>query len=240
MLKNIIRQKMMHRYRQLKKDMTSNAKPSYAQCGEDLILQHLFMFLGINKIRYLDIGAHHPTYLSNTYLFYKQGASGVCVEPDPILFMQFPKKRPRDTHLNCGIGSQKGDADFYLMSTPTLNTFSKKEAEHYQESGDHKVLDVIKVNVDSANEIIDKYFDMSPSLISIDVEGWDYEILKVFDFECHRPAVFCVETLQYSENGEERKVSDIFTLMQDKGYVVYADTYVNTIFVEKSVWDKRS
>ena len=240
MLKEIIRKKVMPKYRQLKKDMTTNVKYSYAQCGEDLILQHLFMYLNIPKITYLDIGAHHPTYLSNTFLFYKQGGTGVCVEPDPALYVLFPKQRPKDMHLNCGIASKRGDADFYLMSTPTLNTFSKEEAERYQSSGGQKIQEVIKVHVQTVSEIIEQYFDGLPSLISIDVEGLDYEILKTFDFARYRPAVFCVETLQYFGDKKAKKVDKIQDLMQKNGYMKYADTYINTIFVEESVWHKRA
>ncbi|MFM6249337.1 MAG: hypothetical protein ACKPEQ_09345, partial [Dolichospermum sp.] len=57
---------------------------SYSQCGEDLIINFIFNNLGIINPSYLDIGAHHPTYLSNTYSFYRKGCQGVCVEPDPV------------------------------------------------------------------------------------------------------------------------------------------------------------
>ena len=39
---------------------------SYAQCGEDIMIRYVFDALGTIEIRYLDSGAHHPTYLSNT------------------------------------------------------------------------------------------------------------------------------------------------------------------------------
>ena len=46
---------------------------SYAQSGEDLILAHLFYKLNIAKPTYLDIGANHPSFISNTYFFYLRG-----------------------------------------------------------------------------------------------------------------------------------------------------------------------
>jgi len=42
---------------------------SYCQSGEDLILSLAFYSLGISRPTYLDIGAHHPEYLSNSALF---------------------------------------------------------------------------------------------------------------------------------------------------------------------------
>ena len=227
------------RLRKIQRNRSENAKLSYAQCGEDLILQYLFVALGISKATYLDVGAHHPTYLSNTYLFYENGSSGVCVEPDPSLFEAFPKKRPRDGHLNIGVGTAGGEADFYVMSTSTLNTFSKAEAERYQSYGHHRCTKTIKIKLESINEIIGKHFDTAPNLLSLDVEGLDYLILQTFDFKRFRPQTFCLETLSYTEDKSERKLTEIIELMHANGYMTYADTYVNTIFVDTLAWKNR-
>ena len=66
----------------LKKD----AKVSYSQSGEDLIVDFIFQALKIDNPTYLDIGAHHPSFINNTFFFYEKGCVGVCVEPDPTLF----------------------------------------------------------------------------------------------------------------------------------------------------------
>ena len=48
------------------------SKKSYAMEGEDVFLDFLF---GENKRKgfYIDVGAHHPKKISNTYFFYKKG-----------------------------------------------------------------------------------------------------------------------------------------------------------------------
>lgn len=224
----------------MQRNLSDNAKVSYAQCGEDLILQHLFSAMGKSRITYLDVGAHHPRYLSNTYLFYKQGSRGICVEPDPALFASFPKMRPGDIHLNCGIGIASGKADFYVMSTSTLNTFSKEDAERYISYGQHRLIQTISITLEDINDIIEKYCDGPLSLLSLDVEGLDYPILQSFDFRRFRPVVFCLETLSYTEDNSERKLTEIIELMHGNGYMTYADTYVNTIFVDEQAWKSRS
>ncbi len=213
---------------------------SYAQCGEDLILRFIFDVLGIVKPTYLDIGAHHPTRLSNTYLFYQMGSRGVCVEPDPTLFSIIKKRRYRDICLNVGVGViQEDKADFYVMSEKTLNTFSKEEAERYQSYGNKKIEKVIQIPLMPVNDIIKKNFPICPDLVSLDVEGLDLAILKAFDFSLHRPPVFCIETLTYTEDKSERKITEINDLMSQNNYFPYADTYINTIFVENTAWSKR-
>lgn len=225
--------------RLMKKVAHSSKVVSYAQCGEDLIVNHLLGLLNIPNPVYLDIGAHHPTYLSNTYFFYKKGFRGVCVEPDPRLFMKLSKIRKRDTCLNVGVGSEKmsGDKmDFYIMSSRTLNTFSKAEAERYQGYGNQKIEQVIAIPLISVDDIMKKYFVSTPNFVSLDVEGLDFKIIQSIDFSNYRPEVLCIETLSYTEDRTERKVDEIIELMHQNRYVTYADTYINTIFVEQESW----
>src|SRR3954468_21715772 len=96
------------------------SKRSFSQCGEDLIVDHIFQQLKIEKPSYLDIGAYHPKRLSNTYLFYLKGSRGINVEPDPSLFEAFLNERQEDINLNIGIGPKSGTADFYIMNEPAL------------------------------------------------------------------------------------------------------------------------
>jgi len=191
-------------------------------------------------VRYLDIGAHHPTYLSNTYFFYERGASGVCVEPDPSLTRAFAKARPRDRCLNVGVGPQEGTADFYHMSTPGLNTFSREVAERYQSYGRQRIERVTQVPIRNVNRIIEENFDRAPELVSLDIEGLDLPVLQSLDFSRHRPVVFCIETLSYTEDRTERKLDEIIDWMKRQDYMLYADTYINSVFVERQAWLRRA
>ncbi len=75
-------------YRQRYKDMLRKsysqipAKKSFAQFGEDILLETCFNLLfstDISKIKYLDIGSNDPIIGNNTYFFYKNKASGVLI-----------------------------------------------------------------------------------------------------------------------------------------------------------------
>lgn len=221
----------------LRNVFTRNYQKSYAQSGEDLILAYLFRWLGIAKPAYLDIGAHHPTWLSNTYLLYIAGSSGVCVEPDPDCCASIRRHRKRDVCLNIGVGTGGAQSlKLYVMTARTLNTFSREEAERCQNSknyGDQRIENIVDVQVRSVNEIIHEYMPSGVNLISIDVEGLDYDILREFDFMAYQPEVFCVETLRYQADGSLKKNDDLIRFMQKQGYTIYADTYMNTIFVSQ-------
>lgn len=217
-----------------------HSKISYSQCGEDLIVNSIFAALGIQRPSYIDIGAHDPIYLSNTYLLYLKGCQGVCLEPNPKLYKSFKRKRVRDSCLNMGVGiTSTTEAPFYCMSSSTLSTFSREDAERMANYGNEKIEKVITIPLISFDEVVTKYLPACPNFISLDVEGLDLAILKSIDLVKYRPQVFCVETLTYTEDKTEQKILTTIEFMLDNGYFVYGDTFINTIFVDKAAWAAR-
>jgi len=211
-------------------------RKSYSQCGEDIIVRYVFNVLKLRKPTYLDVGAHHPVFLSNTYAMYKKGSAGVLVEPDPTLYSRIRRKRRRDVSLNVGVADESGILDFYVMSSKTLNTFSKDEAENTEDSN-VRIENTLKIPVITINEILEEYFpDEAPDFLSVDVEGMDLEIIKSMDIRRWRPKIICAETLSYSASTGGEKLSEIHDYLNTHGYRVYADTYINTVFIDSEVW----
>jgi FkbM family methyltransferase len=216
----------------------SQGETSYAQFGEDIMIRFLLRdAFEIADPTYLDVGANHPTLYSNTYLLYRAGHSGICVEPDPQLCNEIKRARPRDNCLPVGIGISNVDkAEFFIFDAKTLNTFSQEEAEKIQKAGQFKLQQKLQVPLVHINDLIDRHASRVPDLVSLDTEGFDVKILQSFDFKRHRPAVFCVETLTYP--GEE-KILGSFEVMEAAGYLVFAETYINTLFVDEERWSKK-
>lgn len=212
-------------------------RKSWSQCGEDLILRYLFDLLQIARPSYIDIGAHHPWYYNNTYLFYRQGARGVNVEPDPSLHAELRRGRRRDVNLNMGIGPHEAEMDFYVMSRRTLNTFSAIEARKCVEQHGLRIVDTRRIKVQTFAQAVDTHLGRTPDLVSLDAEGMDLDILRSIDFSRYRPHVVCVETISYAAgDGSGIKSPEIHALMLQNGYMLYADTYVNSIYVAASSW----
>lgn len=220
-------------------------KDSYSQFGEDVIVADLLEDLSIKNVSYLDIGANNPKYISNTYLFYEKGFKGVLVEPNRILCEKLKAARPRDTVLNFGIGTDDNikEADFYQFPKKAdgLSTFSHEEARHWEEVGmgetKFKVEKVLKLPLLGINHVISKYFTEFPDFVSIDVEGWDLKILKTLDFAKYSAAVFCVETLAYNNDGSTYRNDEINEFFESVGYFAFEETYANTIFVNRNLYD---
>jgi hypothetical protein len=214
-------------------------KNTYAQVGEDVIIKFLFDGKGINKIHYLELGTYHPDQGNNTYLFYLGGSRGVCVEADETLIKKIKQVRPEDIVLNVGIGTHNLEsADFYIFNEPSLNTFNLEEAKFRESQGSFKIVKIAKVMIRSVGSIIADNYSSFPDLLSIDLEGLDFDVLKTIDFSRLPIPVVCVETCSYSENHIKPKNEEISEFMLSVGYFIYADTYVNTIFVNKGWFNK--
>lgn len=202
---------------------------SYAQVGEDLIIQHALNELKIKNPTYLDIGANDPTYLNNTYLFYGKG-KGVCVEPNPQLADLIRQKRPKDLVINAGIGATEEFAPYYMMTSHALNTFSKEDADETVlntalDRTPQKIKETRMMWLLNINNVIEDNF--VPDILSLDAEGFDLKILTALT---SKPRIICVETLRY-EDGKLQKSKQIKDLLLSRGYEVYGDTRVNTIFI---------
>jgi FkbM family methyltransferase len=219
-----------------------NEHLSFAQAGEDKVIEFFFMTLGISIITYLEIGTNDPVHYNNTYLFYLKGSRGVCVEPNPALIANIRKFRPEDVCLNVGIAKERDEAlDFYIFDdfdeAKGLSTFSKEVATHVESTTPIKVSCIKKIPVINVREVLDNYFaTKAPDLISIDVEGLDLDVLQSFDFDSCRPTAICVETVNFTMNYKKIKRTDIIDFMLSNNYFVYADTGINSIFVDKNIF----
>jgi len=119
---------------------------------------------------------------------------------------------------------------------PTLSTFSIQEAKRYTEQFGYRIERTVQVPVQTFGQLVDEHFEAAPDLVSLDVEGLDLPILRSIDLSRHRPLVFCIETISYSETGQGRRVVEIDALMESSGYLRYADTHINTIYVDEARW----
>ena len=219
-------------------DMSS--QKSYSQEGEDIIIRNLLKRLGRKEISFCDIGANDPYYLNNTYLLERTFniKRGVLIEPNPQLARKISKERTQDICINCGItdNTNKKKLKFYIMNADTLSSFSREEIDAYKEQG-YIVVREEEIDCVNINDILAEYFEDGVDVVSIDTEGFDLKIIEAIDYEKCRPTIFCIETCGFYTGKDKDGLRIISSLVQ-KGYIVYADTFLNTIFVDKKIMEE--
>ena len=92
--------------------MVTPLPETYAQAGEDLIIESILGALQYqhsdNPFAYIEIGANHPIEISNTYLLYKKhGLRGVLVEADPGRIEELKRIRPDDRVLHTAVSARQ-------------------------------------------------------------------------------------------------------------------------------------
>lgn len=212
---------------------------SFSQAGEDMIIDFLFKTIGLSNPYYLELGVYDPKNGNNTYKFYLNGSTGVLVEADVRLIKKIQQTRPDDLILNVGV-STKGSqfADFFVFDEPSVSTFDKEEAQRRAANSDFKIVRVDKVPLITINDLIINHCRKIPDLLSIDIEGLDFEVLSELDTVRFPIPVICAETCSFSNTHKKPKESRVIDLMLNKGYMIYADTYINTIFVHTAWFNK--
>lgn len=203
----------------------------YSQAGEDMLLS-LYYEGKKHKGFYVDVGAHHPYRFSNTAYFYKRGWRGINIEPTPSLFKAFPRRRRRDINLNVGIGNGE-KLTFYVFNEGALNTFDPalaKERDGKIHLGrQYKIIDRIEVQTRTLADILDEHLPAGTpiDLLTIDVEGMDFAVLKSNDWTRYLPQFILVEC---ESELDDLSDDEIYQFLHAKGYSIAGRTLYTTLF----------
>lgn len=165
---------------------------------------------------------------------------GVLLEPQPLVYHQYLKRlheKSRGIHtLNAALDYQDGTSTIYKVSFSNarwatgLTTFDRSVLEKVVQSEHVKAcaykegvlipkkvedrIQAVQIQSISPSSLLKKYLISRIDWLQIDTEGFDFEIIKMFDIGNTRPTVIVFEHDQLSE--EERK--NCFAHLHSHGY----------------------
>ena len=150
---------------------------------------------------FFEFGATNGIDLSNSYMLETLlNWKGVLSEPSPQWHSDLKKNRPNANIITDCIWSESDkELDFFVSDVGVLSSLNDfKESDKISMPGNTRARlkngKIVSVKTISLNQAVEKEFKFKPpSYISIDTEGSEYEILKVFDFKRFRPVVFTIE-----------------------------------------------
>jgi FkbM family methyltransferase len=220
-------------------------KKNYTVTGVDLLLDYFFKNAKIKNGIYIDVGCNHPLVNNYTYLLYKSGWSGINIDLDFHYIDMFNHFRPLDFNRQVAISDVRGEADlFFYHNKSAINTLSKEM--HLLRGSDAK--EIRKIQTETLNNVIkeSKFSDKKVNLLSIDVEGFELNVLKGFDFEKYSPELVVVEYIDpamkkaefYNQNINNIINSELYNFMIDKNYKFINWFHSDLIFVNNKVRDQ--
>jgi len=106
----------------IRKILAKKFRISYSQLGEDILAAELLKKK--EGVVYVDIGANHPIFGSNTFYFYLRGGHGICVEPNSDFAKIHRKTRPHDNFICSAVTNRHEKQVSFHKSASSTDSFA--------------------------------------------------------------------------------------------------------------------
>jgi FkbM family methyltransferase len=181
---------------------------------------------------YVDVGAGAPVEASNTFAFYARGWRGICMDPISINERLHKRIRPADIFIKTLVGATRQEVIFYEFAPWGYSTTVKESADKLSRKPGVFLIRSRTMLTVPLSEIVPSSTPEQPSLLSIDAEGSDLEILKSNNFKVFSPRVIICEDYKiYSEN---QASTDIDIFLEKFDYTLVKTSGYSKIFVHKT------
>jgi FkbM family methyltransferase len=188
-----------------------NRKASYSQLFQDLLV--LYLLKEKANGYFVEFGAADGMFLSNTYLLEKNfNWNGIVCEPAKSWENDLRKNRSSIIDYRCvfhSSGLQLPFLDVKNNELSTLQSYSQSDLH----ASNRTVGDQYLVETISLRDLLDQH--NAPQVIdyiSIDTEGSEFDILRVFNFDKYQFRIITVE-----HNHTEMR-TEIYNLLINNGY----------------------
>jgi FkbM family methyltransferase len=200
---------------------------SYAQTGEDRLIESL---LPSPAGFYVDVGSNHPVRYSNTFALYRRGWRGIVVDGNEALIRRHRRTRPRDVGVHAVVSDVAAPAVFTEFENGLVSSLDPTHVEDWstrQAVARRRTVTTQRLSDILAANDAPRRFD----LLSVDVEGHDFQVLASLDFERFRPRLVVVEIhdLSLAALGAHR----IVAYLTERGYDLVSYAKPNGYFLSR-------
>jgi FkbM family methyltransferase len=200
---------------------------SYSQCGEDLQLARL---IPINQDGfYVDVGSNDPIHRSNTYLFYIKGWKGIAIDGNPELIKRHKKMRPLDNAVCALVSEKEEEKTYFIFDDHCLSTISRTEAVKLSKTRKIRSQQAIKtIRLDRI--LREQHAPQKFEILSIDVEGYDLQVLRGINLEEYRPKIIAIEIHDFDQTHPNK--DRIYAHLSNNQYTLHSYLNPTAFFVD--------
>jgi hypothetical protein len=174
---------------------------SYSQFGEDLAVCRLVDELGLDKGVYVDAGAYHPIFGSNTLLLHKKGWRGINIDLARERIEEFKRYRPKDHNVVACLSDNVAPVDIAHYEIPSTDRIlDARNAEKLSIVGQKPVRlsSMITTTLNAVLEASPFRLD-EVRYLNVDCEGNDLAVIRGLDFDRCQPVILSVEAFDHAE-----------------------------------------
>ena len=199
----MISRKELRRYRRRLYEFFGSDRYSRPALNE--IDRKLGKYLPYRDGFFIEVGANDGFAQSNTYYFERmRGWTGILVEPIPELYKKCVKERTNSIVFNCALVPENYDGESVTMLYSNLMSLvrgaQKSDAMDFEHvrCGAEIQRDVentyeITVPARTLTSILDEVGVQEIDLFSLDVEGYELNMLRGLDLDRYRPKYMLIE-----------------------------------------------
>ena len=204
----------------------------YSQFGESEILVRYFQD---GKGFYLDIGSGDPVRGSNTYFLYKQGWTGILIDPISRNIRASKILRRKDRIIQGLVGTANKSYHFFETYPYEYSTTDQEAFNRLIDGRKAKLVRKMYLNTISISQLKLNITLDQPSLLSVDCEGLDLEVLKTIDLNTIKFRVICVEDFDFNPIS---KTSAINQYLNENSYEIVDRAGPSSIYIKSSWLEK--
>ncbi len=206
----------------------------YSQYGQDIFVLNK-VFHNKKEGVFVDVGGNHPIHGSNTYLLEQNGWTGIAIEPQKKLRDLWPEYRTAPC-LPYVIGPENKEVTFIVGG--------ENENGVYGVEGFNKVKEIrnkIVLQQKRLDDVLTENNIKKIDYVSIDVEGYELNVLKSIDFSKTNITLIGVENdigfkkipIIGKRLGTELGNNEIRKYLKNQGYEYIARIFCDDFFIKK-------
>ncbi|WP_337045201.1 FkbM family methyltransferase [Emticicia sp. 17c] len=203
-------------------------KVTFSQTGEEIIIQ--WILKDIKKGFYLDVGCHHPYKISNTFQLYLHGWHGIVIDANPKLIDKWKRKRKQDIPVVAAISDEVKEVTFYEFKESEVNTIDEAMLKEWKQKFNYR--SERKLTTQTLTSILDKHLPQNQiiDLLTVDIEGNDFNAIKSIDLTKYRPKLIVVEIHGFDLSTIHE--NEIYQYLTDRKYTLVSFATMNGYFLD--------
>ena len=208
---------------------------SFAQGSEDMIIPYIAKYhFGLEGPgKYVDVGCNAPVKYSNTFLLYQVGWRGLNIDANAKLIEECRRVRRQDTCVRAAVSDAEREVTFHKGKDDAVSTIDETRLVEWKKHFEFSEEDQETLTTQTLTSILDQHWPAGDPIdvLSIDVEGHDFQALKSIDFDRYRPKMIVIEMHEFAGIEE----SEIYRYLAQNGYALKYFAVLNAYFVDTRV-----